>query len=147
MKKLTEEQAAELFAAAQAWKAQGSRSKWNTRPSTKLWDVVDGIEKKNKKRRRWNGAGVPEVGEDIYVQSAYYLSRGRDDFLGGLCEVAEVRTRTSAGKEVPFVSVVERPGHGYNWEILKEAQEKLAKEYGEYRGRECPDNSKESNTW
>ena len=42
---MTEEQTAELLSAACMWRSQGSRTKWSTPISRKLWDTVDKIEK------------------------------------------------------------------------------------------------------
>lgn len=41
---LTPEQAERLFRLAQAWKAQGARSKWSTPESLALWDYVYSLE-------------------------------------------------------------------------------------------------------
>lgn len=37
-------QSAKLFEAARAWKAQGARSKWSTKESLALWDLVEELE-------------------------------------------------------------------------------------------------------
>lgn len=90
---------------------------------------------------------IPKVGTDLYVPTAFYLGHGRDDFLGGLCQVKNVEEDISAGKKVPFVEFVERPGHSYNLEYLLEKQTELKKEYGDRRGRPDPDYSPEFNDW
>lgn len=82
---------------------------------------------------------VPSVGDMIYVPTAMYLSRGRDDFNGGLCEVSKVGHMISDGKTVPSVCIKERPGTTYNWKFLSEKQETLMKRWGEERGFEDPD--------
>ena len=87
----------------------------------------------------------PNVGDDVYVGGAMYLSHGVDDFQGGLCKIAEVTTGISAGKPEWFISVVERPG--YNYAILMESQDQWKAEYGTNRGHPDPDNSPESNRW
>ena len=89
----------------------------------------------------------PKVGEDIYVESAWYLSHGVDDFQGGLCKVTRVYPSISGGVATWFVETAERPGYGYNWDILKEKQEELMVRFGVNRGHPDPDNSPESNTW
>lgn len=58
-------------------------------------------------------APEPSVGQDAYVPSGRYLSHGRDDFSGGLCEIIDVTRGTSAGTDVPFVEFKERPGDQY----------------------------------
>lgn len=81
----------------------------------------------------------PTVGDDIYVGSSYYIDHGEDDFEGGLCEISNVTTGTSGGRQVYFVEIKERPGHSYNYEVLLEQQENLAETYGDQRGFENPD--------
>ena len=89
----------------------------------------------------------PKVGDEVYVGTALYMSHGADDFQGGLCKITEVGVGISAGKPEWFVSVEERPGHGYNYSILLESQEKWKAEFGTNRGYPDPDNSPESNRW
>ena len=52
----------------------------------------------------------PLVGTDVYLPSEVYVSRGEDDFAGGLCRVVAVRLGTSAGAAAPFIEVREQPG-------------------------------------
>lgn len=89
---------------------------------------------------------TPKVGQEIYLPSSMYMSHGADDFQGGLCKVATVSTMISAGKEVPFISVEERPGTQYNWDILAADQDLLEDLYGTSRGHADPDNRTEYNT-
>lgn len=89
----------------------------------------------------------PEVGQDVYVPTSLYLSHGADDFIGGLCEVIEVKDGISAGKSVPFIRVKERPSTSYNWKRLLEKQESLQAEYGTRRGYPDPDLDPEFNRW
>jgi hypothetical protein len=93
------------------------------------------------------GGPPPAVGSDIYVRTAWYLSHGADDFEGGLCKVTKVTVGMSAGNPTWYVEVAERPGHSYNWAILREEQESLAEEHGNRRGYPNPDNDPESNRW
>jgi len=78
---------------------------------------------------------TPKPGDVIYVPSSWYVYRGRDDFHGGKATVSEVK-KESYGT---FVSIESRPGHGYNWDILKDKQEKLATEYGDTWAHPDPD--------
>jgi hypothetical protein len=87
----------------------------------------------------YTGKEPPEVGDTIYVGSSFYIDHGEDDFEGGLAEVSEVKEMTSGGKPTPFVSIKERPGTSYNWRILADEQEKLAKEFGTKRSYPDPD--------
>ena len=93
------------------------------------------------------GSPPPKVGDTIYVDSAWYLSHGEDDFEGGRVTVSSVRVDTSAGEPTWFVSITERPGHSYNWAILKERQAELAAEFGDKKGHPDPDNDPEFNRW
>lgn len=84
----------------------------------------------------------PVVGSLIYIKSSYYIDHGQDDFNGGICKIDQIQTSISAGKPTWFVSVKERPGHFYNYEILIEEQEINKKEHPErlkIRGHICPD--------
>lgn len=112
-----------------------------------LGEFTELLAKAKPKREAKKGPPrIPALtGQDIYVPSQMYISHGADDFLGGLCRVQTVKMEMSAGELVPFVEVMERPGHFYNWEILKEDQDKLRKEYGKRRGRPDPDNHPDSN--
>ena len=88
---------------------------------------------------------LPLAGRDVYIPTALHLSHGVDDFEGGLCRIVRVSEGISAGKKVLFIEVAERPDHSYNWECLRDEQEKLKKEYGRSRGRKAPDYSPELN--
>lgn len=90
---------------------------------------------------------APKVGDEVYVGTSLYLSHGHDDFQGGLCKISSVEVGISAGKPEWFVSVEERPGHGYNYAILLESQDKWKAQFGTNRGYPDPDNSPESNRW
>lgn len=79
--------------------------------------------------------GLPKIGSDIYVGTSMYIDRGEDDFAGGLCTVSEI---SKMGRNW-FVSVLENPGGGYNWEILLEQQSELREEHGTQRGHRDPD--------
>lgn len=76
-----------------------------------------------------------KVGDNIYVDSSFYMSHGSDDFVGGLCKISKLYTQHGT----TFVEVVERPGHGYNYDILLEQQKTLAQEFGKKRGFPQPD--------
>ena len=89
----------------------------------------------------------PMVGDKIYVDSSFYISHGEDDFVGGLATISGVSKGMSAGDDTWFVSIVERPGHEYNYEILVEGdrQKKLKKEFG--RRKPYPDPDPVSSPW
>jgi hypothetical protein len=87
----------------------------------------------------------PKVGDEIYVPSAFYLSHGRDDFVGGLARVVSVRTEEFGGSPTTWVEVEERPGRQYNWDSLAAQQSKLREEHGQERSYLDPDNRREFN--
>jgi hypothetical protein len=79
----------------------------------------------------------PKVGDVIYVPSALYVFRGSDDFQGGKATVSRV--------EFNFVNIVERPNHGYNWDLLRDEQEKLKERFGDNVAHPDPDDRPEFN--
>ena len=95
------------------------------------------IEIKNTKLKEYKGY---KINEDIYVPTSLYLSHGRDDFVGGLCQIYKIWKETlKSGKEIIWCEVVERQGWHYNMDGLIEEQEKHEVEYGERRGHPQPD--------
>lgn len=84
----------------------------------------------------------PSPGDEIYVPTAWYLSRGRDDVQGGKATVE--RLKRSYG--TLWVYVKELPGRGHNWEIIGPDQEKLKAEFGESRAHPDPDDDPSANT-
>lgn len=84
-----------------------------------------------RKREIHTGVGLPPVGSDIYISSAWYIDRGEDDICGGRAEVKEIKGG--------MITVVELPGRSYSWEYLKTKQEELRKEYKNARAHPCPD--------
>jgi hypothetical protein len=87
----------------------------------------------------------PKVGDEIYVPSAFYLSHGRDDFVGGLARVAAVKLDELGGSTGYWVEVEERPGRQYNWDWLGPQQGKLRAEYKDERAHLDPDMRREFN--
>lgn len=90
----------------------------------------------------------PKIGDSIYVPSSLYLSHGRDDFAGGKATIDKI----TPSKNVPedninylFIGIKERPGHGYNWQILLRDQEKLKKQYKGKIAHPDPDYAESSN--
>ena len=94
-----------------------------------------------------NPKAPPKVGDEIYVNSAMYLSHGMDDFDGGLVEVTKVTFNEKLNGGDWHVEVKERPGHKYSWSFLAEKQTKLFEEYKNERGKPCPDDTPEFNMW
>jgi hypothetical protein len=87
----------------------------------------------------------PKIGQDIYVPGAMYLSRGSDDYVGGLAKVNFVK-KEKHGKEQTFmVGVKEIPGTTWNWKFLSEEQKELKKEFKKNRAYPDPDDRMEFN--
>jgi len=87
----------------------------------------------------------PEVGEEIYIPTALYLTHGVDDFLGGLCRIIRVKVGISAGKKTYFIEVEEDPDNLHNWRYILENQERWRREYKDRGGRKNPDLRREFN--
>ncbi len=86
----------------------------------------------------------PKIGEDVYLPTSLYLSRGRDDFIGGLCQISRIIDRRNDDSEILdinrfMVETVERPYHQYNWYFLIKDEKKNIERYGDKRGRPDPD--------
>jgi hypothetical protein len=106
------------------------------------------MKKLEKKDPAYYGCkSIPVIGQEIYVSGAMYMSHGEDDFAGGRAEIDSVREDISGGCPAIFISIKERPGHGYNWKFLEDEQEKLAKAYGNERAHPDPDDRPEFNCW
>lgn len=87
---------------------------------------------------------VPEVGDWIYVPSAFYLSHGIDDFVGGKALVVDVRNKHNKH----WIVVNERRTCEYAWEgYLADAQDKLRERFDEKHAYKDPDYSPEFNEW
>lgn len=74
----------------------------------------------------------PVVGEQVYVPSSFYMSRGEDDFSGGLATIEKVECSfylPPGHHNYTMVGIKERPGVLYNWTALMDNQEAIAKAY------------------
>lgn len=74
---------------------------------------------------------LPKVGDEIYIPSAFYISRGSDDVVGGLATVSKIKDG--------FVSIQEFPGKSYSWKYLSERQDDLRTKFGDKRAYADPD--------
>lgn len=83
-----------------------------------------------------------KVGQDIYVPTSMYLSRGVDDVCGGKAKITHLEL---ADHDYVWVTTKEHPGHHYSMKALLEQQKKLKKEFGKERAYPDPDDSYESN--
>lgn len=84
----------------------------------------------------------PAIGQDIYFPTRMFLSRGRNDSLGGVGTVKSVKRMGCS----LFVYVEELPGVGLNWNFLRHRQMELRKEFGSRRCRPDPDDHPSANT-
>lgn len=137
---LSQKQASELYAAARAWKDQGSRSKWRTEASLTLWDAVADLEKSDTDipAMLWSSTEPPPMGCDIYVPTEMYIDRGWDDRCGGLARVIDCKW--NARYEQHVIVVAEIPNHDYFWENnLRDKQMQLAESYAKDGQRAHPD--------
>jgi hypothetical protein len=89
------------------------------------------MERKNIQKRRKE---TPYVGQQIYVDSSFYIAHARDDFLGGLAIIANAWEEFGS----TWISIKENPGITYGWTYLKEQQEKLKQEYGKRTAKKIP---------
>ncbi|MBT3631169.1 MAG: hypothetical protein HN633_16580 [Candidatus Marinimicrobia bacterium] len=78
-----------------------------------------------------------KVGDDIYLHSHCYISRGEDDFEGGLCQIVEIKHGKTPDKTM--IRVAEQPRTFSNLSMLIKHQEKLKQKYGDRRGYMDPD--------
>jgi hypothetical protein len=84
--------------------------------------------------------GKPEIGDEIYIDSRMFISRGSDDFVGGLAKVVQVSEGMSAGEMCTFVRVAEDPDWRHNWDHgLAPKQEELRERFGTQRAYPDPD--------
>jgi hypothetical protein len=92
---------------------------------------------------------LPELraGDVIYVDTSIYLSHGRDDFRGGLAEVAAYTTDLIPGKAAPFVRVAQDPSTWHSWLRLAAKQKELRARFGKYWSHPDPDLRPEFNEW
>ena len=79
----------------------------------------------------------PKIGDKIYVHSSFYISRGSDDFVGGLCTINEIEYSDHLPPDhynYCSVGVEERPGTLYNYKYLLDEQDELKEQFGDQVG-------------
>lgn len=84
----------------------------------------------------------PEIGNKIYVHTRLYISRGSDDFHGGICTINEIEYSDDLPENhfnYCMIGVKERPGFLLNYEYLMDEQDKLKEQFGEQVGYMDPD--------
>lgn len=83
-----------------------------------------------------------KIGEDMYVDSAMYISRGIDDRIGGLAKIKDIEISDTLPIEhgnAIFISFEEFPGTSFNYKSLLEKQDKLKAKFGNNRAYPDPD--------
>jgi len=87
---------------------------------------------------------MPVIWQEIYLDSALYMSRWRDDFMWGRATINMVKKDEDG--TVRF-SVVEKPGTTMNWSGHRRKQKELKERFWDQRARPDPDYRPEFNTW
>lgn len=83
----------------------------------------------------------PKIGDKIYIHSSFHISRGSDDYVGGLATISKIYDGISAGDKTWFIDIEEVPGVGLNYEMLMEGntQKELKKQFGRKKAHPSPD--------
>lgn len=89
----------------------------------------------------------PVVGEEVCVGSSFFLSRGRDDFCGGMARISKIRDERDSGSAALInrlmVVLEENPGTQHNWYHLIEEEPENLERHGDQRAHLCPDHRPE----
>lgn len=83
-----------------------------------------------------------KVGDDIYIPSACYISRGSDDRVGGLARINSIEVNEKLPEDNYnriFVCVDEIQNTSFNYAYLLEMQDKLKEEFRDNRAYPDPD--------
>lgn len=79
-------------------------------------------------------------GDELYVNTRFYIDRGEDDVCGGIAVVERVEYKPCPGNPINEYFVYFKDlNSGYNLQILLREQEKLAAQYGDHIAHQCPD--------
>lgn len=73
-----------------------------------------------------------KVGDEMYIPSAMYISRGSDDRVGGLATIKEFRNNE-------MVVFCEFPNTVHSYEYLLTQQDELKKQFGNNKAYPDPD--------
>lgn len=85
---------------------------------------------------------LPKIGDKIYIGSSFHISRGSDDVQGGLATIDNVKVSDHLSSDhynYCMVSVKEVPGPAYNYNYLKENQDKWKLQFGDKSAYPDPD--------
>ena len=72
-----------------------------------------------------------KIGDDIYIPSAMYISRGSDDRIGGLAKIIKINDESITVDTFPHIS--------FGYQNLLSKQEELKKQFGNNRAYPDPD--------
>ena len=98
------------------------------------------MKKPVKKKTATKAPRIPKIGDKIYVDSSCHISRGSDDFTGGLATVSRVEKSMSGGDPNCIFVHIKEGKRGYNWtQFLAKDQERLKKEFGKSKAHPSPD--------
>src|SRR5688572_14579213 len=81
-------------------------------------------------------------GDQMYIPSAMYISRGSEDRVGGLATIKKIDVDKNLGSEHPngvFVTFEEFPNSSFNYKYLLEQQEELKSKFGDKKAYPDPD--------
>lgn len=81
-------------------------------------------------------------GDQLYIPSAYYCSRGSDDVEGGIATIKYLHVNKELSEDHPnriFVEFHEHPQRSLNYQYVLENQDEWAKEYAGKIAHPCPD--------
>jgi hypothetical protein len=81
----------------------------------------------------------PYVGQKIYVPGHISIEHGLDDVAGGRATISKITRQNWGACNYIFVDVLEVPNDSWNWDLIKEEQEELKKEYGKQKAHPEPD--------
>src|SRR3990167_2717319 len=94
-----------------------------------------------------NKLSRPTIGQEVYIPSAFYLSHGKDDVLGGRAVITKVTEEKYGIKVVHGIQVRGLPNRTYYWENgLMQQQEELQKRFSDQFARSDPDEREEFNS-
>lgn len=83
-----------------------------------------------------------KIGDNLFISSAFYISRGSDDVAGGLATIKRFEYNKFLPKDhynYCMVEFEEHPGRLLNYKYVIENQDDWAKEYEGKIAHSCPD--------
>lgn len=78
---------------------------------------------------------IPKIGDEIYIDSAFYSTHGEDDFIGGLCTITFIEVISPQNF---WIEIAEDRGR-FTWGYNQEQQQRLKAKFGTKRGERKPD--------